>query len=192
MAGLASISTLPTAHPHPMQGIGSQLSSSDPHPTRQRTAHRHGYTSRTSTRPAVAAMSHPVPPSQPVRLTKAASIVPSGGQTAGMVRSNAIVDQCDGICATHMLALPRTASAVHHHGPQDTVVYAVRGRGSVVSEGGARRLHLEPGDFALIPAFAEHQEVNDSDEEVVWAIVRSGRVPVVVNLTGWNGEPVEG
>ncbi|KAI1400937.1 RmlC-like cupin [Hypoxylon fuscum] len=135
-------------------------------------------------------MSHPQP-SQPVLLTKASAIQPSGGQTEGMIRSNAIVDKCDGICATHMLAKPHTASAVHHHGEQDTVVYAVQGRGTVVSEGGEKRVDLEPGDYALIPAFMEHQEVNDGDEDVVWTIVRSGRVPEVVNLTGWNGEPVK-
>ncbi|KAI1418955.1 RmlC-like cupin domain-containing protein [Xylaria sp. FL1777] len=133
-------------------------------------------------------MSHPEP-NQPVHLTKGASLQPSGGQTEGMVRSNAIVDKCDGICASHMLARPHTASAVHHHGAQDTVVFAVRGRGAVVSEGGSKRADLEPGDFALIPAFMEHQEVNDGDEDVVWSIVRSGRVPEVVNLGGWGGQP---
>jgi uncharacterized RmlC-like cupin family protein len=56
-----------------------------------------------------------------------------------------------------------------------------------VSDGVKTRQELGPGDFALIPAFAEHQEVNDSDEDVVWSIVRSGRSPDVVNLPeGWN------
>ena len=85
-----------------------------------------------------------------------------------------------------MLAQPHTHSAVHHHGSQDTIVYAVRGYGSVVSEGGKKRQDLSPGDFALIPAYAEHQEVNDGDEEVEWVIHRSGGVPVVVNLEGWG------
>ncbi|KAI0115644.1 RmlC-like cupin domain-containing protein [Nemania sp. FL0031] len=134
-------------------------------------------------------MSHPAP-TQPVHLAKGTSLTPSGGQTAGMIRSNAIVDKCDGICASSMLAKPHTASAVHHHGAQDTVVYAVSGKGAVVSEGGTKRVELEPGDYALIPAFMEHQEVNDGDEEVVWTIVRSGRTPEVVNLSGWGGEPV--
>ncbi|KAI0020305.1 RmlC-like cupin [Xylariomycetidae sp. FL0641] len=136
-------------------------------------------------------MSHPEP-SQPVQMTKGSSLSTSGGQTEGMTRQNAIVDKCAGICATRMLAKPHSASAVHHHGAQDTIVYAVRGRGSVVSEGGAKRVDLEAGDYALIPAFMEHQEVNDGDEDVEWTIVRSGRVPDVVNLTGWGGQPVEG
>lgn len=106
-----------------------------------------------------------------------------------LIRQNAIVDKCDGICASSMVAEPHSASAIHHHGGQDTVVYAVRGRGSVVSEGGKKRVDLEPGDFALIPAWMEHQEVNDNDEEVLWTIVRSGRNPEVVNLEGWGGKP---
>ncbi|KAI1487828.1 RmlC-like cupin [Biscogniauxia mediterranea] len=129
-------------------------------------------------------------PTQPVILAKGNSLQTSGGQTEGMVRRNAIVDQCDSICVTNMVAQPHTTSAVHHHGPQDTVIYAVKGRGSVLSEGGTKRVDLEPGDYALVPAYMEHQEVNEGDEEVVWTIVRSGRVPEVVNLTGWGGESV--
>ena len=84
-----------------------------------------------------------------------------------------------------MLARPHTASAIHHHGEQDTVVYATSGHGTIVSEGGKKRQALRPGDFALIPAFAEHQEVNDSEEDLVWIITRSGRNPIVENLEGW-------
>ncbi len=136
-------------------------------------------------------MSHPEP-SQPVYVARGAALAASGaaGQTEGMTRQDAIVGRCAGICATRMVAGPRSASAVHHHGAQDTVVYAVSGRGAVVSEGGARRVDLAPGDYALIPAYSEHQEVNDGDEEVIWAIVRSGHVPEVVNLSGWGGQPV--
>jgi len=85
-----------------------------------------------------------------------------------------------------MIAHPHTASAIHHHGAQDTIVYAVSGHGTVVSEGGRKRQQLGPGDFALIPAYAEHQEANEGDEEVRWVIVRSGREPVVENLEGWS------
>ena len=85
-----------------------------------------------------------------------------------------------------MIAKPHSASAIHHHGPQDTVVYCLRGRGAVVSEGGTKKQILEKGDFALIPAHAEHQEVNDGDEELEWIITRSGRVPFVENLERWD------
>jgi hypothetical protein len=36
----------------------------------------------------------------------------------------------------------------------------------VISDNGKIRQELSPGDFALIPAWTEHQEVNDGDEEV--------------------------
>ena len=124
--------------------------------------------------------------SAPVRYTSASSIQTSGGQTEGMIRQNALTDVSDNICASVMIAKPHSSSAVHHHGSQDTVVYAVKGHGTVVSEGGKKRQDLGPGDFCLIPAYAEHQEVNDGDEEVTWTIVRSGRTPFVENLEGWS------
>ncbi|KAH6664702.1 RmlC-like cupin domain-containing protein [Halenospora varia] len=89
-----------------------------------------------------------------------------------------------------MIAHPHTGSAIHHHGEQETIVFAQSGHGTIVSNGGATRQHLAPGDFALIPAYAEHQEINEGEEEVVWIITRSGREPVVVNLKGWGGDVV--
>lgn len=75
-----------------------------------------------------------------------------------------------------MRAQPHTASAVHHHGSQDTIVYAVSGHGSLVTSSndsdGDTRHDLKPGDWALIPAYREHQEVNDGEDEAVWV---SGR-----------------
>jgi uncharacterized RmlC-like cupin family protein len=69
----------------------------------------------------------------------------------------------------------------------DTIVYAAKGHGAIVSgPDGSKRQELGPGDFALIPAYAEHQEVNDSDEEIVWIITRGGRNPIVHNLDGWG------
>ena len=85
-----------------------------------------------------------------------------------------------------MIAKPRSASAVHHHGSQDTIVYALRGRGAIVSDQGKKRQVLDPGDFAFIPAYAEHQEVNDGDEEVEWIVTRSGAIPHVENLEVWS------
>lgn len=85
-----------------------------------------------------------------------------------------------------MIAKPHSLSGIHHHGAQDTIVYALSGRGAIVSDGGRKRQVLTPGDFALIPAGAEHQEVNDGDEEVTWIITRSGRVPEVKNLEEWG------
>ncbi|KAF1349995.1 RmlC-like cupin domain-containing protein [Delphinella strobiligena] len=124
--------------------------------------------------------------STPLHVTKAASIKTSGGQTEGMIRQNAIVSISEKLCASVMIAKPHTGSAIHHHGEQDTIVYAASGHGTVVSEGGKKRQDLSPGDFALIPAYAEHQEVNDGDDDVTWIITRSGKDPIVSNLEGWG------
>ena len=85
-----------------------------------------------------------------------------------------------------MIAKPHTASAVHHHGEQDTIAYVLKGQATIVSEGGRKRQDIKPGDFALIPAYAEHQEVNEGEEDVTLIITRSGRVPIVENLEGWT------
>ncbi|KIW41051.1 hypothetical protein, variant [Exophiala oligosperma] len=113
------------------------------------------------------------------------------GQTEGMERQAAIVNLSPSICGTLMRAHPHSSSAVHHHGDQDTIVYAVSGHGTVVTSSndveGDLRQDLNPGDWALIPAYREHQEVNDGDEEVVWVIVRApSGAPVVENLSGWG------
>ncbi|KAL1587447.1 hypothetical protein WHR41_03786 [Cladosporium halotolerans] len=127
-----------------------------------------------------------MPEQKPVVVREGSSLQVSGGQTEGMERANALVGLTPNICASRMVAKPHSASAVHHHGEQDTVVFSFAGHGTVVSEGGKKRQDLGPGDFALIPAFAEHQEVNDSNEDVVWCIVRSGGEPCVVNIDGWG------
>lgn len=85
-----------------------------------------------------------------------------------------------------MLAQPHTSSGIHHHAGQDTIIYAIRGNGSIIFENGNRRVDLKPGDWALIPAYEEHQEVNDGDVEVEWVIVRGGREPAVVNVDKWG------
>ncbi|KAM0712623.1 hypothetical protein Q7P35_000069 [Cladosporium inversicolor] len=122
---------------------------------------------------------------KPVVVKESSALEVSGGQTEGMQRANALVGLSPNICASRMIAKPHTASAVHHHGEQDTVVFSFSGYGTIVSDGGSKRQNLSPGDYALIPAYAEHQEVNDSDEDVVWCIVRSGGEPCVVNIEGW-------
>jgi uncharacterized RmlC-like cupin family protein len=92
-----------------------------------------------------------MPEQKPVVVRESSSLEVSGGQTEGMIRSNALVGLTPNICASRMIAKPHTASAVHHHGEQDTVVFSFSGHGTVVSEGGKKRQNLNPGDFALIP-----------------------------------------
>ena len=120
-----------------------------------------------------------------VHITKASELDYNTGQTESMVRKAAIVDKAS-ICASVMIAQPHTTSAIHHHGAQDTIVYCLRGTAAIVSEHGKKRQELHPGDFGLVPAYVEHQEMNDGDEEVELIVTRSGKVPVVENIEGWG------
>lgn len=87
-----------------------------------------------------------------------------------------------------MTAQPHSASDVHTHGPQDTIVYCLKGVGKIAFDAGEKVVEVHAGDFALIPRDCEHQELNDSEEEIVWVICRSGSEPIVKNLDGWNGQ----
>lgn len=90
-----------------------------------------------------------------------------------------------------MTSDPNTSSSVHTHGPLDTIVYATNGGGKIVFQDGRESVQLAEGDFALIPAHCEHQEVNESDHEVKWIITRSGGEAIVENLDGWGGKIVD-
>lgn len=140
---------------------------------------------RIVTRPLAAA---PPDPAGPVRVIKPGQLDGRTPQTAGMRRQAAVSHALVGseaLWAGVMLAEPGTASSVHHHGPQETVVYVLSGPSRV--RWGSRLEHevdLEPGDFVFIPPYTPHQEINpSSDEPARWVVVRSGGEAVVVNLT---------
>jgi uncharacterized RmlC-like cupin family protein len=132
-----------------------------------------------------------------VRVVKPLQLDAGTPQTAGMRRLAAVSTALVGsrrLWAGVMLADPNTASAVHHHGPQETVVYVAEGRSKVRW---GRRLEnendLEAGDFLFIAPYLPHQEINPSpDRPAYWVVVRSDPEPVVVNLTaGPDGSYVE-
>ena len=106
-----------------------------------------------------------------------------------MVRKAAVTGTISGssrMCASVMQTEPHSASGVHHHGEQETIVYAVAGRSAIRSgPGGRDQVELNAGDFAFIPAGLVHQELNIGDEVVTWVVTRSGPEPVVVNLDGF-------
>ncbi|KAK8075506.1 hypothetical protein PG997_010169 [Apiospora hydei] len=92
----------------------------------------------------------------------------------GMVRQGAIVGKSDKMCAT------------------DTIIYAASGTGILMtnpgSEGDLVKHELSPGDFAFVPPWTEHQEINDTDEDLVWILIRNGPEPLVFWLTDWGGD----
>ena len=75
---------------------------------------------------------------------------------------------------------------------QETIIFAAAGRGTLVTNPGGekelQRHELSVGDFAFVPPWTEHQEINESDEELVWVIIRNGSTPILVYLKGWGGD----
>lgn len=75
---------------------------------------------------------------------------------------------------------------------EDAIIYAVSGNGVLATHSGddetpVSRHDVSAGDFAFVPCWTEHQLLNNSDEEVVWVVIRSGSSPTVVELTEWGG-----
>ncbi|KAK4102398.1 RmlC-like cupin [Parathielavia hyrcaniae] len=141
-----------------------------------------------------------------VSLTKAADILPpepepseaEGASPAVRVISrHAIVDKTDRMCASVLILKPNSSSSIRHHGEQETILYTVSGKGALLSQPKGddeepQRHELGPGDFAFIPAWTEHQAVNESEEaDLHLVLIRSGGQPVEVNLTDWGGEQVK-
>lgn len=79
---------------------------------------------------------------------------------------------------------------------QDSIIYAASGRGILLTspegESDAPERHeIAPGDFVFVPAWTEHRLLNETGEEVVWVVVRSGGAPVQVDLTHWGGPEIK-
>ncbi|KAK6821109.1 hypothetical protein PG987_015509 [Apiospora arundinis] len=93
-----------------------------------------------------------------VHVTKAEDLEASRATSSnsGMVRQGAIVGKSDKMCATVLTAKPRCASAVHHHGEQDTIIYAASGTGILMTnpdnDGELKKHELSPGGLRLRPA----------------------------------------
>lgn len=120
-------------------------------------------------------------------------VVPQGSldsdtpQTPGLIREvafDARNPDAARLSAFRSTVRPGAATGAHHHGEQETVLYVISGTARY--RWGERLEHVAeagPGDFVFIPSHVIHQEINASAEaETVWAVVRSGVDPVVVNL----------
>jgi len=125
-----------------------------------------------------------------VRITRNNQLDRNTPQSSGILRLAAIngtLSSSSHICGGIMIAQPHTASSVHHHGEQETIIYVLGGNGQV--RWGRYGEHSEtagPGDFVFIPAQLHHQELNPTEETVTWVVIRSGSHPVVVNLPGFD------
>ncbi len=114
-------------------------------------------------------------------------------QTPGMQRAAAISNARVGaekLWAGTVVIEPNAKTGAHHHGHVESVIYIVKGKARMrwgdkleyVAEAG-------PGDFIYVPPYVPHQEINAlPGEPLDCVLVRSGQIPVVVNL---DIEPIE-
>jgi len=114
-------------------------------------------------------------------------------QTPGMHRAAAITKARVGaekLWAGRVVIEPDAKTGAHHHGHVESVIYIVKGKARMrwgeqleyVAEAG-------PGDFIYVPPYVPHQEINAlPGEPLDCVLVRSGQIPVVVNL---DIEPIE-
>jgi uncharacterized RmlC-like cupin family protein len=79
---------------------------------------------------------------------------------------------------------PKSQTAIHHHGVQETIVYVLEGRALIRwGRHGEFEAVAKRGDFICVPPFLPHQETNPSDSVTFsWVVVRSTPEPIVVNL----------
>ncbi|EMR71406.1 putative cupin domain-containing protein [Eutypa lata UCREL1] len=106
----------------------------------------------------------------PVQVTKASNLEAqrAGSRDSAMIRQGAVIGKSDKMCAT---ASGKGVLVTNPHEDTDNL----------------QRHELSAGDFAFVPPWTEHQEINETDEDVVWVLIRGGPHPVVVYLEDWGG-----
>jgi uncharacterized RmlC-like cupin family protein len=79
---------------------------------------------------------------------------------------------------------PKSQTAIHHHGVQETIVYVLEGQALIRwGERGEFEAVANRGDFIRVPPFLPHREANPSDSVTFsWVVVRNTPEPIVVNL----------
>ena len=128
-----------------------------------------------------------------VRVIPAGSLDTNTAQTPGMNRAAAINFARVGaqkLWAGTVTIHAHAKTGAHHHGHLESVIYVVKGRARM-RWGDQLQFTAEagPGDFIYVPPYVPHQEINANPAEPLSCVlVRSGQIPVVVNL---EIEPVE-
>ncbi len=108
-------------------------------------------------------------------------------QTPGMKREAGISDRLSGSNGLWMgtaVNAPGQNSGAHHHGPNESGIYILRGR--VRFRWGGKLEHVvdtEPGDFVFVPPYEVHLEENlDTAGEAELLLARNAQEQVVVNV----------
>jgi len=125
--------------------------------------------------------------SEGIRIVTPEEFDSSTAQTPGSKRLGAIPGRS--ISKTQMwgglfFVEPKSQTAIHHHGVQETIVYVLEGQALIRwGEHGEFEAVANPGDFIRVPPFLPHQETNPSGSVTFsWVVVRSTSEPIVVNL----------
>ena len=117
------------------------------------------------------------------RLVRASERRFADGQTAGMVREEAV--RTPGMWAGVVRTEPGRLSSWHHHGDHESVIFVLSGRVQLeCGPGGAKVFHARSGDYIYLPPREIHREGNDGAEESEIVVVRAGAGELVVNVTG--------
>ena len=79
---------------------------------------------------------------------------------------------------------PKSKTAIHHHGVQETIAYVLEGQALIHwGEHGEFEAKANHGDFICVPPYLPHRETNPSGSVTFsWVVVRSTPEPIVVNL----------
>lgn len=129
-----------------------------------------------------------IPTRNRVRHVRSSELDASTAQTEGMQRFAALSGASVGsekLWMGETLAAPGSASANHHHGDSETMIYIRSGHPEFVFFDGTGevRVRTDPGDYIFVPPHLPHREENpDPSTPAELVIARSSQEAIVVNL----------
>ena len=123
----------------------------------------------------------------PIRIVSPAQFDRGTAQTPGSERLAALAPDLGieiRLWGGLFIVEPGARTAIHHHGRQETLAYVLKGESYLRwGERGEFNAVARRGDFIHVPAWLPHMEINESQNSPFeWIVVRSGVVPIVVNL----------
>ncbi|HEX9695937.1 MAG TPA: cupin domain-containing protein [Actinomycetota bacterium] len=106
-----------------------------------------------------------------------------GDPTPGMIREQAVAT--DRLWAGLVRNEPRAESGWHHHSDNETAVFILFGRLRFeFGPAGGDTVDASAGDFVYVPPEIVHREINPTDEESRFVVIRAVSGPPTVNVEG--------
>jgi uncharacterized RmlC-like cupin family protein len=108
-------------------------------------------------------------------------------QTPGMRREAGVAASTVGaekLWVGYVTMAPGMQSGAHHHGPVESGIYVISGRGRFrFGPKLEHKVDVGPGDFIFVPPETVHQEINaDAGEPLIAIVARDGQENIVVNV----------